>query len=66
VQTIGTGGLVPRQFVINRAGTLVAVGTQGDGKVNVFARDAETGLLTGPVAGVAIEGGQVTCVAFDE
>ncbi|KAB5532665.1 Lactonase, 7-bladed beta-propeller-domain-containing protein [Coniochaeta sp. 2T2.1] len=66
VQTIGTGGLIPRQFSISRDGTLVAVGTQGDGKVNVFQRDVATGLLKGPVAGVPIAGGQVTCVVFDE
>lgn len=66
VQTVGTGGLVPRQFSVNKAGTLVAVGTQGDGRVTVFERDLVTGMLTGPVADVAIEGGQVTCVVFDE
>ncbi|KAB5523984.1 Lactonase, 7-bladed beta-propeller-domain-containing protein [Coniochaeta sp. 2T2.1] len=66
VQTIGTGGLIPRQFSISRDGTLVAVGTQGDGKVTIFQRDVATGLLKGPVASVPIVGGQVTCVVFDE
>jgi 6-phosphogluconolactonase (cycloisomerase 2 family) len=66
VQTIGTGGLIPRQFSINKAGTLVAVGTQGDGRVTVFERDVVSGLLTGPVADITIAGGQVTCVVFDE
>jgi 6-phosphogluconolactonase (cycloisomerase 2 family) len=58
--------LVPRQFSINKAGTFVAVGAQQTGNVTIFERDVATGLLKGPVASVAINGGQVTCVVFDE
>lgn len=63
VQLIGTGGLVPRQFFsINWAGTLVAVGAQGDGHVALVG----TGLLAGPAAEVGIESGLGTCLVFDE
>ncbi|KAF7546970.1 hypothetical protein G7Z17_g8051 [Cylindrodendrum hubeiense] len=65
VQEVPCGGLFPRQFSINKAGTLVAVALQGDGRVVVMERDAETGELGELVAHADIEG-EVTAVIFNE
>jgi 6-phosphogluconolactonase (cycloisomerase 2 family) len=59
------GGTVPRQFSINKAGTLVAVGLQGDGRVVVLQRDPATGMLGNIIAHADIAG-QVNCAIFDE
>ncbi|KAJ9132520.1 Lactonase, 7-bladed beta-propeller-domain-containing protein [Pleurostoma richardsiae] len=65
VQIFPAGGMVPRQFSVNKAGTLLAVGLQNDGRAVVIDRDTETGLLKGFVAAADIVG-QVTSVIFDE
>jgi 6-phosphogluconolactonase (cycloisomerase 2 family) len=57
--------MIPRQFTINKAGTLLAAGLQQDGRVVVMKRDPATGAL-GPIIANAPVEGQVTCVVFDE
>ncbi|KAM0137267.1 hypothetical protein ACHAP3_004073 [Botrytis cinerea] len=58
------GGSFPRQFSINKAGDLVAVGLQNDGRVALLKRDVDGGALE-IVAGIDIEG-QVVCIVWDE
>lgn len=64
-QEVPCGGGFPRQFTINKAGTLVAVALQSDGRVVVMERDVKTGLLGKFVAYAEVEGG-VTAVVFNE
>jgi 6-phosphogluconolactonase (cycloisomerase 2 family) len=59
------GGPVPRQFALNKAGDLVAVGLQDSGKVVVWRFDESTGKFGDMVAQVDV-GGQVVCVIWDE
>lgn len=63
VQNAPSGGYLPRQFSINKAGDMIAVGHQVNQTVVIWKRDVETGkilteeeggklgetLLTGPV-----------------
>jgi len=65
LQTHPAGGMIPRQFSINKAGTRLAVGLQGDGRAVVVDRDPVTGHLQGFAASADIAG-EVTCVVFDE
>ncbi|KAK1771268.1 Lactonase, 7-bladed beta-propeller-domain-containing protein [Phialemonium atrogriseum] len=65
VQTFPAGGIGPRHFSLNKAGNLVAVGLQKDGRVVVIDRDTETGELKGFLASADVEG-EVTCAIFDE
>ncbi|KAJ3531639.1 hypothetical protein NM208_g8793 [Fusarium decemcellulare] len=64
-QEVPSGGRWPRQFAINKAGTLVAVALQGDGRVVVIERDVENGVL-GDFVAYAEVGGEVTAVIFNE
>ncbi|KAI8679701.1 hypothetical protein NCS57_00248600 [Fusarium keratoplasticum] len=64
-QEVPCGGGFPRQFTINKAGTLVVVALQSDGRVVVMERDVKTGLLGKFVAYAEVEGG-VTAVVFNE
>ncbi|KAM5348143.1 hypothetical protein ACJ41O_007967 [Fusarium nematophilum] len=64
-QEVPCGGRFPRQFAINRAGTLIAVALQTDSRVVVMERHAETGVLGEFVAYAEVDG-QVTAVIFDE
>ncbi len=57
--------MVPRQFTINKAGTLLAAGLQRDSRVVVMKRDPATGQLGDIIANVTVEG-ELTCVVFDE
>lgn len=59
------GGSYPRQFSMNRAGNLVAVGLQMSGRVVIWERDVETGVF-GRQVGVVEGLGMVTCVVWDE
>jgi 6-phosphogluconolactonase (cycloisomerase 2 family) len=63
-QLAPAGGSYPRQFAVNRNGTLAAVGLQMDGRVVVMERSAN-GTLGGFVASVDVAG-QVTSVVWDE
>lgn len=65
LQEAAAGGRVPRQFSVNKAGTLVAVGLQADGRVVVIERDAQSGQL-GRFIGYANVEGQITTVIFDD
>lgn len=65
IQTFPAGGMIPRHFSLNKAGTLAAVGLQGDGRVVIIDRDVETGKLKDIIAHADVEG-EVTCAIFDE
>ncbi|KAL8998074.1 MAG: hypothetical protein Q9188_006171 [Gyalolechia gomerana] len=59
------GGSFPRQFSLNRDGSLLAVGLQNSGRVVVLERCVETGVIGDVVAD--FEGlGQVTSIVWDE
>jgi 6-phosphogluconolactonase (cycloisomerase 2 family) len=60
------GGSWARQFALNRAGNLVAVGLQQTGSVSIIERDTTSGILKREVARIAIGGGGVVCVVWDE
>ncbi|KAJ4269964.1 hypothetical protein NW762_001635 [Fusarium torreyae] len=64
-QDIPSGGRFPRHFAINKAGNLVAVALQSDGRIAVIERDAKTGILGDFVAYAELEG-EVTAVIFNE
>jgi hypothetical protein len=71
VQRFPAGGLLPRQFEINKAGTMLAVALNGDNRVVVIGRDVASGNLTGILGSLEIdvEGkgpGMVTCAVWDE
>ncbi|UNI21609.1 hypothetical protein JDV02_007586 [Purpureocillium takamizusanense] len=65
VQEVAAGGKYPRQFSLNKAGTLVAVGLQNDNRVALIKRDPQSGKLGGFV-GYTELGGQITSVIFNE
>lgn len=65
LQAIAAGGRVPRQFSISKAGTLLAVGLQSDGRVVIIKRDPNTGKL-GDFESFANIEGEITSVIFDE
>ncbi|PNY29190.1 Uncharacterized protein TCAP_00894 [Tolypocladium capitatum] len=65
IQEVPAGGSFPRQFSMNKAGTLIAVGLQNDGRVVLIKRDPKSGKL-GEFAGHANVAGQITSVIFDE
>ncbi|KAK5998606.1 putative 6-phosphogluconolactonase -like protein [Cladobotryum mycophilum] len=65
IQTSPAGGKFPRQFSINKAGTLLAVGLQSDARVVLIARDVKTGKL-GNFVGYANIAGEITAAIFDE
>jgi 6-phosphogluconolactonase (cycloisomerase 2 family) len=60
------GGSYARQFAFNRAGNLVAVALQETGSVSILERDLSSGVLKREVANIAIGGGEVVCVIWDE
>ncbi|KAF2229051.1 3-carboxy-cis,cis-mucoante lactonizing enzyme [Viridothelium virens] len=64
-QLAPAGGSYPRQFSLNKVGDLVAVGLQYSGRVVIFKRDVESGLV-GDSVGVVQGLGNVTCVVWDE
>lgn len=66
LEVFPAGGSWARQFALNRGGNLVAVGLQQTGSVSILERDATSGILKGEVASIAIGGGEVTCVVWDE
>ncbi|KAF5677644.1 phosphatidylethanolamine n-methyltransferase [Fusarium heterosporum] len=62
-QDVPCGGRFPRQFAINKAGTLVAVALQHDSRIVIIERDVETGML-GDFVAYAKLNGEVTAVVF--
>ncbi|KAK1969471.1 putative isomerase YbhE [Colletotrichum sublineola] len=65
LQTFPAGGRTPRQFSVNKAGDLVAVGLQSDSRVVMISRDATSGKLVDIIASSKVEG-EVTAVIFGE
>ena len=54
-QRIACGGKTPRHFTLDRSGNWMICGNEDSASVTVFARDAGTGRLTGPVQTLALE-----------
>ncbi|TEA16855.1 putative 6-phosphogluconolactonase [Colletotrichum sidae] len=65
LQKFPAGGRMPRQFSVNKAGSLVAVGLQSDSRVVVISRDAASGKMGEIIASAKVEG-EVTAVIFNE
>lgn len=65
LQKFPAGGLIPRHFSFNKAGTLVAVALQEDSRVAIIERNVTTGQMRDIVASVRLEG-EVTAVIFAE
>jgi len=65
VQLAPAGGSFPRQFSVNKNGTLAAVGLQMDGRVVIIKRNVEDGTFGEFVAEINVPG-QVTSVIWDE
>jgi 6-phosphogluconolactonase (cycloisomerase 2 family) len=66
LEVFPAGGSYARQFASNRGGNLVAVGLQQTGSVSILERDVTSGVFTKEVASIAIGGGEVVCVVWDE
>jgi 6-phosphogluconolactonase (cycloisomerase 2 family) len=64
-QLAPAGGSYPRQFSVNKNGTLAAVGLQMDSRVVIIERDVEDGRFGRFVADINIPG-QITSVIWDE
>lgn len=70
LQNVPSGGWSPRQFSLNKAGDLIAVGHQNNKSVVVWKRDVETGLILtedkgGKVGQVTLTGSVVATI-WDE
>lgn len=70
LQNAPSGGWSPRQFALNRAGDLIAVGHQNNKSVVIWKRDVETGLILtedqGGKVGQATLTGSVVATIWDE
>jgi 6-phosphogluconolactonase len=55
VQRISCGGKTPRHFTLDHSGNWIVCGNQDSATVTVFARNAGTGKLGGPVQTLALE-----------
>lgn len=66
LQLFPAGGSYPRQFALNRAGNLAAVGLQETGSVSILERDLSSGVFEREVSSIVVGGGQVVCVVWDE
>lgn len=64
-QLAPAGGSFPRQYSVNKNGTLAAVGLQLDSRVVIIERDVESGKFGKFVAEIDIPG-QITSVIWDE
>lgn len=64
-QLAPAGGSFPRQFSVNKNGTLAAVGLQNDGRVVIIERDVDDEKFGKFVAEIDIPG-QITSVIWDE
>lgn len=65
MQVAPSGGLLPRQFSLNKKGDKLAVGHQEDKNVVVWERNVESGRL-GQVIGRVDTEGPVVFVGWDE
>ncbi|KAK2615009.1 hypothetical protein N8I77_001788 [Diaporthe amygdali] len=70
LQSAPSGGWLPRQFSLNKAGDLLAVGHQTNNTVVVWKRDVETGLIIteeeGGKVGEVVLSGPVVSTIWDE
>ena len=66
LEVFPAGGSYARQFALNKGGNLVAVGLQQTGSISILERDLTSGVFEREVARLAIGGGQVVCVVWDE
>lgn len=70
LQQAPSGGYSPRQFSINKAGTMIAVGHQNNHTVVIWKRDVQSGRIVeekdGGLVGVAKLTGQVVFSMWDE
>jgi 6-phosphogluconolactonase (cycloisomerase 2 family) len=64
-QLAPAGGSFPRQFSVNKKGTLAAVGLQSDSRVVIVERNVEDGKFGKFVAEIEIPG-EITSVIWDE
>ncbi|RDW85088.1 hypothetical protein BP6252_02678 [Coleophoma cylindrospora] len=67
-QLAPTGGYLPRQFSINKAGDMVAIGHQVNNTVVVWERDIESGMIVtegGPLAQAVLSGNVVMTIWDD-
>ncbi|QDS68353.1 hypothetical protein FKW77_010719 [Venturia effusa] len=63
------GGLAPRHFSFNKAGTMIAVSLNESAKMVILARDAVTGAIGAVIASISIgklPGFSPTCTVWDE
>ncbi|KAL0933092.1 extracellular aldonolactonase [Colletotrichum truncatum] len=65
LQKFPAGGRIPRQFSVNKDGSLVAVALQSDSRVVIISRDAASGKL-GEIIASAKVAGEVNAIIFDE
>ena len=65
VQLAPAGGSFPRQFSLNKNGTLAAVGLQRDSRVVIIERNVADGTFGDFVASINV-GGEITTVIWDE
>lgn len=70
LQNAPSGGWLPRQFSLNEAGDLLAVGHQNNNTVVIWKRDLETGRIVteeeGGKVGKAVVSGPVVSTIWDE
>lgn len=70
LQSAPSGGWLPRQFSLNKAGDLLAVGHQTNNTVVIWKRDLETGLIIteedGGQVGKVVLSGPVISTIWDE
>lgn len=70
IQLAPSGGWSPRQFSINKAGDLLAIGHQNNNSVVVWKRDVASGKIVleaeGGKVGVVTLSGAVVATIFDE
>lgn len=65
VQIAPSGGYLPRQFSLNKAGDKVAVGHQGNSTVVIWERNIESGQIGRKLAEMKVAG-PVVFVGWDE
>ena len=65
---VSAHGSFPRQFALNRAGDLLAVGLQNTGSVVILKKDATSQLFTEKVASIQLPKGLdiPVCIVWDE
>ena len=62
-QRLSCGGKTPRQFTLDASGHWLLCGNQDSASITVFARDENTGRLSGPVQTISIDSPQMILFA---